>query len=77
MERPGRSVIDDQYAGQAAAQLLDRVAMRVEEECAGIRRREAVGKALAGQNRHLRDIGNAVHRVLDAHAVPVNRRVFL
>ena len=37
--------LDDQHAGQPASELLGRVAMRMEEEGAGVRRHEAVGEA--------------------------------
>ena len=65
--------LDDEHAGQPASELLGRVAMRMEEEGAGVRRHEAVGETLAGPDRLLREIGHAVLVVRQADAVPVDR----
>ena len=71
----GRVAFDDQDAHQAAAELLGRVAVGVEEEGAGVGRGEAVAEAPAGLDRRLRQIGHAVLVVRQADAVPVDRAV--
>ena len=62
-------------AGKAAADLVGLVAMRMEEERAGIGRRELVGEGLAGLDRLLRDEWHAIHGIGHADAVPVDGRM--
>ncbi len=70
----GRGVLDDEHAVEAALDLLARADVRVEPERARVLGRELVREGAARFDRRLRDVGDAVHRVGDAHAVPVNRR---
>jgi len=70
----GRCVLDDQHAVEAALDLLAGTDVRVEPERARVLGRELVGEAAAGLDRRLRDVRDAVHRVRQAHAVPVDRR---
>jgi len=71
----GRGFLDDERAGQAAAELLEAVGMRVVPERAGVRRREFVNEAVAGADRRLGKAGHAVHGVGHADAVPMDRCV--
>ena len=67
--------LDDQDTGKPASELLGRVAMRVEEESAGVRRHEFVAETIAGADRRLRQVGHAVLPVGQADAVPMDRDV--
>src|SRR6185369_16828729 len=73
--RRGLRVLHDQYAVETALDLLARTDVGMEPEGASIFRDEVVDKGLARANGRLGDIGNAVHRIRDADAVPVDGRV--
>jgi hypothetical protein len=76
VERPLVGVaVDDQDAGEPAAELLHGVAMRMEEERAAIHDIELVGPALARAHRRLGDERHAVDGVGNAQPVPVDGRV--
>ena len=73
----GLRLLDDQRAGEPAAELLQAVGMRVVPEGAGIGRRELVDERLAWPDRRLRQARNAVHGVRQPDAVPMHRRVLV
>src|SRR5207248_7220087 len=52
-----------------------RVGVRVIPEGAGIGWREFVGEASTGTDRLLRQAGHTIHRIRQANAVPMDRRV--
>ena len=65
-------IFDDDDAGHPVAHLLQRVAMRVIPEGAGIRRREGVVEMIARIDIGLGQEGHAVHIVRKPDAMPVN-----
>ncbi len=68
-------LFDDEGAYQAAPDLFGAVGVRVIPIGARIGDGEFVGEALLGLDRRLGHVGRAVHRVRDAHAVPMDRGV--
>ena len=63
----------DQRTGQATRHLLHRIGVSVIPVGSGIRRHEVIVEGVAGRHRVLRQASHAVHRVVDADAVPVDR----
>ena len=66
-------LIDDQEPIKSA--VLDEARRSVIPEGAGVGRGEAVVEAVSGRDRSLGQSRNAVHRVRDAHAVPMHGHV--
>ena len=77
IDRDGFPFLDDERAGEAPAELLKAIGVRVVPKRAGVGRGELVGKACAGLDRRLSQAGHAVHGVGQADAVPMNRGVLI
>ncbi|MCY1305592.1 hypothetical protein D9M70_554070 [compost metagenome] len=70
----GFAFLHDHRSGEAAAELLEAVGVRVIPEGSGIRRRELVDEALSRPDRRPRQPRHAVHGVGKPDAMPVDRR---
>ena len=75
IDRDRYCFFDDQRACETTPQLLQAVRVRVIPERSGVGRRERVDKLFARVDRRLRKARHAVHRIRQAHAMPVDRGV--
>ena len=66
-------LLDDQRTGEAARDLLHRIRMRVIPIGTRVRRDETIVEGLAGRHGVLRQPRHAIHRIVDADAVPMHR----